>query len=101
MHPISRQTKMAAETIASLAQLVEHSICNQAVVGSSPTRGSRRVRKIALTDVALRHKSAQLPPLSEKQTLRWFTFREKKGTLREKVNIDKMIIVTQNQKSKQ
>ena len=42
LHPISRQTKMAAETIASLAQLVEHSICNQAVVGSSPTRGSYR-----------------------------------------------------------
>ena len=42
LHPISRQTEMAAETIASLAQLVEHSICNQAVVGSSPTRGSSR-----------------------------------------------------------
>ena len=41
LQTISRQTKMAAETIASLAQLVEHSICNQAVVGSSPTRGSR------------------------------------------------------------
>ena len=29
-------------SFASLAQLVEHSICNQAVVGSSPTRGSDR-----------------------------------------------------------
>lgn len=55
LHPISRQTKMAAETIASLAQLVEHSICNQAVVGSSPTRGSDRFYVFFLKCLAKKH----------------------------------------------
>ena len=57
LHPISRQTKMAAETIASLAQLVEHSICNQAVVGSSPTRGSLPPQQSGRTDCTTRNKA--------------------------------------------
>ena len=32
-----------ARPFASLAQLVEHVICNLGVVGSSPTRGSLRL----------------------------------------------------------
>ena len=57
LHPISRQTKMATETIASLAQLVEHSICNQAVVGSSPTRGSLPPQQSGRTDCTTRNEA--------------------------------------------
>ncbi len=37
---------------ASLAQLVEHSICNRTVVGSSPTTGSIPIDFPILTSVA-------------------------------------------------
>ena len=41
--------------VASLAQLVEHLICNQRVVGSSPTTGTRikNIRKPILVSVFL------------------------------------------------
>ena len=44
LHPLSEKkyipTGHRKRLIASLAQLVEHVICNLEVVGSSPTRGS-------------------------------------------------------------
>ena len=84
LHPISRQTKMAAETIASLAQLVEHSICNQAVVGSSPTRGSSSPTAIGSRRLRKRNKATDASALKTKTFCEVFALERKKG--KEKVS---------------
>ena len=75
---------MAAETIASLAQLVEHSICNQAVVGSSPTRGSLSPQQSGRTDCATRNKAIDASAFKTKTFCEVFVLEKKSGKEMEK-----------------